>query len=108
MLRSSRLIDIFHWSFIVFFVSIPLWNLRYLRYGRFLPLLIITLWFVCEGCPLRHADKGMDNQMFATPLVPFLSQKRIKILTYIVLFVSAHLANRRYYSLEWRGTDDAA
>jgi hypothetical protein len=43
---------ILHLVFILFFLSIPFWKLKYLRYGIYAPILLASIWIIFDGCPL--------------------------------------------------------
>jgi hypothetical protein len=92
--------SVLHLVFILFFVTLPLYPVKYMYIVRWIPIALLINWFIFEGCPLTIMDKNLNDEGFIEVLVkPFvkLSRKRIEILTYIFLFVVFLLCNRKYY-----------
>mgnify|MGYP003389781864 CR=1 FL=1 len=67
---------------------------------RWLPLLLIIIWIVFDGCPLTHIDKEVEDQQFIKSYLDryiMLSNSRIDALTYIFLFIIFILCTEKYY-----------
>jgi uncharacterized membrane protein YkvI len=45
-------------------LSIPLWPIAYLKYGVYVPILLSTIWLVCNGCPLTKIQKNLNSDSF--------------------------------------------
>lgn len=82
-----------HIIFILFFLSIPFWNLKYLRYGIYAPILLSTIWIIFDGCPLTKIQKDLNDEYFSRVLLrvfyPDISnEKTLRISYYILLLVT--------------------
>lgn len=42
-------------------ISVPLWPIKYLQYGVYIPLIITFTWFAFGACPLTDADPELDH-----------------------------------------------
>ena len=43
---------------IIFIVcSIPVWHIKYLKYGVYIPYMISIMWLVFNGCPITKLQK---------------------------------------------------
>ena len=92
---------IFHMCFVIFFCILPLLPHRFMRIVRWIPLALVTIWFICDGCPLTHIDKNIDDEIFIQVLIsPFikLNRTRTEYLTMIFLFIVTILCNKKYYT----------
>ena len=94
-------VTLFHLSFLIFFVSLPFWPPQYMYIVRWIPLALICIWFVFEGCPVTFMDKSLDDRIFTQilvkPFFPSITKERVIILTYIVLFIVSILCTQKYY-----------
>ena len=67
---------------------------------RWIPLLLILIWIVFDGCPLTHIDKEVDNNYFIKSYLDkyiILSNSRVDALTYLFLFIIFILCTEKYY-----------
>jgi hypothetical protein len=48
-----------HLLFIIFFLSIPFWKIKYLRYGVYAPIILATIWIIFNGCPLTQIQRDL-------------------------------------------------
>jgi hypothetical protein len=82
---------ILHVSFIVFFLSIPFWPVRYLKYGVFLPLALATVWIVFDGCPLTRIQRDLNDEYFSRVLlryfIPDISNEATARASYYILLL---------------------
>ena len=87
---------IFHLAFVIFFLSIPFWPLRALRYGAYLPLILATIWIIFNGCPLTRFQKGLNDEYFSQallkPFFPDITPTQTARATYYILIVVAYVA----------------
>jgi hypothetical protein len=92
--------QLLHLLFIIFFVTLPLYPLRYMYLVRWVPLLLIINWFIFDGCPLTQIDINLDDKIFSQVLLEpafKLKRSRAEILTYIILFMVFFFCNKKYY-----------
>tara|TARA_B100001094_G_C18190290_1_gene806692 strand:+ start:1004 stop:1306 length:303 start_codon:yes stop_codon:yes gene_type:complete len=92
--------SILHLIIVVLFLSLPLFPSKYMYYLRWIPFILILIWFIFDGCPLTNIDKTLNNQGFIYVIVnPFikLSNTRIDVLTYLFLFIIFILCSEKYY-----------
>lgn len=89
----------FHLSFVVFFLSIPIWPRPYLRYGVYAPLALATIWILFEGCPLTNIDVRLNDEYFSQillqPFVPDISKEATVRFTYYILLVVTVIGMKR-------------
>lgn len=84
---------ILHLTFIFFFLSIPFWQPKYLRYGIYIPILLATIWIIFNGCPLTQIQKDLNDEYFSRVLLrifyPDISNEAtVRISYYILLLVT--------------------
>lgn len=84
---------ILHLTFILFFLSIPFWKLKYLRYGIYTPIILATIWIIFNGCPLTLIQKDLNDEYFSRVLLrifyPDISnESTVRISYYILLLVT--------------------
>ena len=92
---------LFHLCFVVFFCILPLLPYRYMYIVRWIPLILVIIWFIFDGCPLTIIDKNLDDEIFIQVLInPFikLNRTRTEYLTMIFLFIVTILCNKKYYT----------
>lgn len=93
--------SIIHFVFLVFFVSMPFWPEETMYVARWIPVGLISIWFIFNGCPLTHIDKSLDDQTFSEaiikPIFGDIGRERVVSLTYIMLFVVTILCNQKYF-----------
>lgn len=66
------LVWLLHLTFILFFLSIPFWPLRVLRFGVFMPLVLSTIWILFDGCPLTQIQRDLNDEYFSKVLLRYL------------------------------------
>ena len=69
---TMDLVWVLHISFIMFFLSIPVWPIKYLRYGVFAPVLLSTGWIIFDGCPLTRIQRDLNDEYFSKVLLQYL------------------------------------
>jgi hypothetical protein len=47
-------------------LSIPIWPIRYLRYGVYVPFALSVVWLVFQGCPISQKQTGLNGDSFTT------------------------------------------
>lgn len=82
---------ILHLTFIIFFLSIPFWNLKYLRFGVFAPLVLATIWIIFKGCPLTQIQEDLNDEYFSKVLlqhfIPDITRETTARFSYYILLV---------------------
>lgn len=59
----------FHFVFLMGIFTIPLWSIKYLRWGVYIPFIIATSWVVFYGCPITHIQKNLQGDTFVHNLL---------------------------------------
>lgn len=82
-----------HLTFILFFLSVPFWPIKYLRYGVFTPLALATVWIVFDGCPLTFIQRDLNDEYFSRVLLKFFipditNETTSRFSYYILIFVT--------------------
>jgi hypothetical protein len=82
-----------HLFFIIFFLSIPFWKIKYLRYGVYAPITLATIWIIFNGCPLTLIQKDLNDEYFSRVLLKVFysnisDQTTVRISYYILLLVT--------------------
>jgi uncharacterized membrane protein YkvI len=84
-------IFLLHLLFIIFFLSIPFWKIKYLRYGVYAPIILATIWIIFDGCPLTHIQKDLNDEYFSQVLLklfyPEISKETTVRFTYYILLL---------------------
>lgn len=85
------LLYILHVSFIIFFMSIPFWKLKYLRYGIYAPIILATIWIIFDGCPLTKIQEDLNDEYFSKVLlqhfIPNISKESTARASYYILLL---------------------
>lgn len=50
-----------HLLIFLFICSIPLWKIKYLKIGVYIPLILSIIWVIFNGCPITKAQKNLDD-----------------------------------------------
>lgn len=84
---------ILHFTFILFFLSIPTWPIRYLKYGVYIPIILATIWIIFSGCPLTNIQKDLNDKYFSKTLLKYISpdisnETTVRISYYVLLLVT--------------------
>ena len=66
--QSMDLIYALHVLIFLFICSIPFWNVKYLKVGVYIPLILATIWIVFNGCPLTKVQKNLNGDDFTMSL----------------------------------------
>jgi hypothetical protein len=87
------LVFMLHLFFIIFFLSIPFWKIKYLRYGVYAPITLATIWIIFNGCPLTQIQKDLNDEYFSRVLLKVFysdisDQTTVRISYYILLLVT--------------------
>ena len=87
------LVFVLHLFFIIFFLSIPFWKIKYLRYGVYAPITLATIWIIFNGCPLTQIQKDLNDEYFSRVLLKVFysdisDQTTVRISYYILLLVT--------------------
>ena len=87
------LLYILHVTFIVFFLSIPFWKLKYLKYGVYAPIILASIWIIFDGCPLTRIQEDLNDEYFSKVLlqnfIPNITKETTARFSYfILLFVT--------------------
>jgi len=82
---------ILHLVFVIFFISIPFWPIKYLTYGVYAPLLLATIWIIFDGCPLTKVQRGLNDEYFARillkPFRPNITKEQTTRFSYYILLI---------------------
>ena len=85
------IVYILHLTFIIFFLSIPFWSLKYLKYGVFIPLILATIWIIFKGCPLTKIQEDLNDEYFSKVLlqnfIPDITRETTARVSYYILLV---------------------
>lgn len=88
-----------HLIFIIFFLSIPFWPIKYLRYGVYAPLLLATIWIILNGCPLTQIQTNLNDETFSRVLlkyfIPDVTEETTTRVTHYILLVVTVIGMRR-------------
>lgn len=94
---------ILHLVFIIFFLSIPFWDIKYLKYGAYFPLILATVWIIFNGCPLTSIQAGLNDEYFSQillkPFFPNITKEQTTRVTYYILLVVAYASLYRLYKI---------
>jgi hypothetical protein len=87
------IVFLLHLLFIIFFLSIPFWKIKYLRYGVYAPITLATIWIIFNGCPLTQIQRDLNDEYFSRVLLkifyPDISDETtVRISYYILLIVT--------------------
>ena len=87
------IVFLLHLLFIIFFLSIPFWKIKYLRYGVYAPIILATIWIIFNGCPLTQIQRDLNDEYFSRVLLkifyPDISDETtVRISYYILLLVT--------------------
>jgi hypothetical protein len=78
-----------HLIFIIFFLSVPFWPIKYLRYGVFTPIILATIWIIFNGCPLTYIQRDLNDEYFSRILlryfIPNISNEATVRFSYYIL-----------------------
>lgn len=83
------LLYILHVTFIIFFLSIPFWKLKYLKYGVYAPIILATIWIIFDGCPLTRIQEDLNDEYFSKVLlqnfIPNITKESTARASYYIL-----------------------
>ena len=85
------LLYLLHLTFILFFMSIPFWRLKYLKYGVYAPILLASIWIIFDGCPLTRIQEDLNDEYFSKVLlqnfIPNISKETTARVSYYILLL---------------------
>ena len=85
------LLYILHVTFIVFFLSIPFWKLKYLKYGVYAPIILASIWIIFDGCPLTKIQEDLNDEYFSKVLlqnfIPDITRESTARASYYILLL---------------------
>ena len=85
------LLYILHVIFIVFFLSIPFWKLKYLKYGVYAPIILASIWIIFDGCPLTRIQEDLNDEYFSKVLlqnfIPNITKESTARASYYILLL---------------------
>lgn len=85
------LLYILHVTFIVFFLSIPFWKLKYLKYGVYAPIVLASIWIIFDGCPLTRIQEDLNDEYFSKVLlqnfIPDITRESTARASYYILLL---------------------
>lgn len=85
------LLYILHVTFIIFFMSIPFWSLKYLKYGVYAPILLASIWIIFDGCPLTRIQEDLNDEYFSKVLLqnffPNITRESTARASYYILLL---------------------
>ncbi len=87
------IVFVLHLFFIIFFLSIPFWKIKYLRYGVYIPIILASIWILLDGCPLTLIQKDLNDEYFSRVLLKIFysdisDETTVRISYYILLLVT--------------------
>lgn len=85
------LLYILHITFIIFFLSIPFWKLKYLKYGVYAPIALASIWILFDGCPLTRIQEDLNDEYFSKVLlqnfIPNITRESTARASYYILLL---------------------
>lgn len=85
------LLYILHVTFIAFFLSIPFWKLKYLKYGVYAPIILASIWIIFDGCPLTRIQEDLNDEYFSKVLlqnfIPNITRESTARASYYILLL---------------------
>jgi len=91
MYNKMDLLYILHVTFIVFFLSIPFWKLKYLKYGVYAPIILASIWIIFDGCPLTKIQEDLNDEYFSKVLlqnfIPNITRESTARASYYILLL---------------------
>ncbi len=94
-----------HLAIIGFVLSVPFWDLEHLRFGVYVPLLLTTIWLLCDGCPLTAMHNGGNDGYFAQtllrPFFPNITREQTSRFAYYVLIIITYASAWRLSGSKW-------
>jgi len=91
MYNKMDLLYILHVTFIVFFLSIPFWKLKYLKYGVYAPIILASIWIIFDGCPLTRIQEDLNDEYFSKVLlqnfIPDITRESTARASYYILLL---------------------
>lgn len=78
-----------HIVIILIFLSIPMWEAKYARYGVYAPIILAIIWIIFDGCPLTKYQPELGAGKFARVLIrpfwPTISDEQTMRVSYLAL-----------------------
>ncbi len=86
-------VQVFHFLFLLFIVSIPFWSKKYLKYGRWIPLILAFIWVLFDGCPLNRFDPSLNDELFSQVILKrFFNADKLqttRVTHFILILITA-------------------
>ena len=86
-------VELFHYLFLFFMVSIVFWPKKYLMYGRWIPLILALGWIIFDGCPLNRFQEGLNDELFSQVIlkrfVKFDKLQTTRFTHFILIVITA-------------------
>ena len=84
-------------------ITIPFWQIDYLKFGVYIPLIISASWIIFNGCPLTKIQKNLNSNSFTKEIfkyfIPSVSTRSTEnINTFILVLVTVIGFNRLYFA----------
>ena len=80
-------------------MSIPSWPIAYLKYGVYVPIILSTIWVVCNGCPLTKYQPNLSTNSFTREVysyfMPNITVKTAEHINTVALILITILGFRR-------------
>lgn len=81
-------------------ISIPLWPIKYLQYGIYIPLIITLLWLTTGACPLTDADPALEHftHHFVSNFIDGVTVETVDNALIFVMVTVTFLGARKLYT----------
>lgn len=88
-----------HLLIFLFICSIPFWNVKYLKVGVYIPIILVIIWIIFNGCPLTKVQKNLHGDSFTQNLYRYImpsitSNQTNNVNTFTLLLITVVGLNR--------------
>ena len=88
-----------HLLIFLFICSIPFWNVKYLKVGVYIPIILVIIWIIFNGCPLTKVQTNLHGDSFTQNLYKHImpsitSNQTNNVNTFTLLLITVIGLNR--------------
>jgi hypothetical protein len=96
---TMDLLYVLHLLIFLFICSIPFWNIKYLKVGVYIPIILVITWIIFNGCPLTKVQKNLHGDSFTKNLYKYImpsitSNQANDVNTFTLLLITVIGFNR--------------
>ena len=66
------LLYVLHLLICLFICSIIFWNIKYLKVGVYIPIILVIIWIIFDGCPLTKVQKKLHGDIFTKNVYKYI------------------------------------